>query len=272
MLPTIVEERHPTKENGSSSSTANENISSSISLNHSNVFVSSHPVLAHKISVLRSSSSSPSTFRHVLREITFHLGYEATKTLLTKSVQLTVPLGHEHMECSGSALAEKIALIPILRSGLGMCDAMLELLPNSGVHHIGMYRGKDFLPIQYYNRLPKTCIYDVAYILDPVISTSNTVSSVVGILTKWGVKKIHVISVLASRSGLDSLISKYPNIQITLGAVDDELTKDGLIYPGVGDTGDRLFGTFFDEEIDEEALLHPSKRRKTSEADLSSLK
>jgi len=268
MLPTISEEeQHPTKEeNGASSSST-----AAAAMIHPNVFISTHPVLAHKISLLRSSSSSPSTFRCVLREITFHLGYEATKTLATKSVQLTVPLGHEHMECSGLALAEKIALIPILRSGLGMSDAMLELLPNSGVHHIGMYRGKGLVPIQYYNRLPKQCVYDVAYILDPVISTSNTVSSVVGILTQWGVQKIHVISVLASKSGLDSLVSKYPHIQITLGAVDDELTKDGLIYPGVGDTGDRLFGTFFDEEEDQEALFHPSKRRKMSEADLASL-
>jgi uracil phosphoribosyltransferase len=175
------------------------------------------------------------------------------------------------MECTGLALAEKVALIPILRSGLGMSEAMLELLPNAGVHHIGMYRGKDMLPIQYYNRLPKTCIYDVAFILDPVISTSNTVSSVVGILSKWGVKKIHVISVLASQSGLENLLAKHPYIHITLGAVDNELTKDGLIFPGVGDTGDRLFGTFFDDGEDE-ALLHPSKRRKMSEADLSVLK
>ena len=123
-----------------------------------NVHISKHPILAHKLSILRSSSTSPSSFRSVLREITFHLGYEATSTLSTRDIPITVPSSSntdEHIESTGQKLSQKVALIPILRSGLGMVDSMLELVDNATVHHIGMYRSKSLMPIQYYNRLPK---------------------------------------------------------------------------------------------------------------------
>jgi len=228
---------------------------------NSNIHVSNHPILSHKISILRSSSTIPSSFRSGLREITFHLGYEATSNLKTKPVALTVPVGKSHLDYTGSTLSDKVALVPILRSGLGMVDSMLELLPNAGVHHIGMY-SKDMMPVQYYNRLPKKCDADVAYVLDPIIATANTVLSVVGILKKWGVKKICIVSVIASKDGVQKITSAFPDVQITLGMVDSGLTKDGQLLPGCGDAGDRLFGTPLIE--DDEALLHPSKRRKYS--------
>ena len=151
-----------------------------------NVHVSKHPVLAHKLSILRSSSTPPSSFRATLREITFHLGYEATSTLTTRDVPITVPSTNhsDHVDATGQKLKEKAALIPILRSGLGMVDPMLELVGGATVHHIGMYRTKTLMPVQYYNRLPKICDVDVAYVLDPLIATSNTIISVVGILKK----------------------------------------------------------------------------------------
>ena len=148
----------------------------------SNIHVSKHPLLSHKISILRSSSTNPSSFRSTLRELTFHLGYEATSTLSTKPVALTVPVGRDHVDCIGKKLADRVALVPILRSGLGMIDSMLELLPDAGVHHIGMYR-KGTMPVQYYNRLPRKCESDVAYILDPIIATASTIMSVISILT-----------------------------------------------------------------------------------------
>lgn len=148
-----------------------------------NTHVSKHPIISHKISVLRSSSTIPSAFRSNLRELTFHLGYEATTSLTLESVALTVPNKDEHIDVTGSALNQKVALVPIMRSGLGMVDSMLELLPNAGVHHIGMYR-KDLIPVQYYNRLPKKCDADVAFVLDPIIATSSTIMSVIGILKK----------------------------------------------------------------------------------------
>jgi uracil phosphoribosyltransferase len=151
-----------------------------------NVHISSHPVLSHKITQLRSSATLPSTFRAVLREVTYHLGYEATKGLTTKPVEITVTVPKKkdkHVSCEGSKLVERVAMIPILRSGLGMTDSMLELLPNSAVHHIGMYR-TDQHPVQYYNRLPQKCEVDVAYVLDPLIATAATVMSLVKILKK----------------------------------------------------------------------------------------
>ncbi len=148
-----------------------------------NIHVSKHPVLSHKISTLRSSSTNPAAFRSVLREITFHLGYEATANLSTKPVAITVPVGHDHVECTGKTLSDRVAMIPILRSGLGMNDSMLELLPNAGVHHIGMYK-KGSLPVQYYNRLPRKCETDVAFVLDPIIATASTIMSVISILKK----------------------------------------------------------------------------------------
>ena len=147
------------------------------------VHISMHPVLSHKISILRSSSTSPGEFRRALREITFHLGYEATSTLSTKPVALNVPVGHDHIDAIGNKIAERTAIVPIRRSGLGMTESMLELLPNSHVHHIGMYR-VGLLPVQYYNRLPKKCESDVAYVLDPVMATGNTIMSVVKMLKK----------------------------------------------------------------------------------------
>ena len=148
-----------------------------------NIHVSTHPVISHKISILRSSSTIPSAFRSTLREITFHLGYEATMGLKTKPVALSIPVGRDHIEHTGQVLANKVALVPIMRSGLGMVDSMLELLPNAGVHHIGMYR-KDEVVVQYYNRLPRKCEYDVAFVLDPVIATANSAMSIIGILKK----------------------------------------------------------------------------------------
>ena len=167
-----------------------------------NVRISTHPVLSHKISVLRSSSTRPAEFRSVLREITFHLGYEATSTSLTvREVPLSVPVPKgkrksgdgllDHEDVTGYKISERISLIPILRSGLGMTEAMLELLPSAGVHHIGMYR-KDLVPVMYYNRLPRKCDSDVAYVLDPVVATGSTMMSVVGLLKKVSLYRFKV--------------------------------------------------------------------------------
>lgn len=241
-------------------STNNDETTAEVSTS-SNVHISNHPVLSHKISILRSSSTIPSAFRAVLREITFHIGYEATSCLNTKPVALTVPVKSDHVETTGKTLSDRVALIPILRSGLGMTDAMLELLPNAGIHHIGMYK-KDSMVVQYYNRLPRKCDSDVAFVLDPVISTANTILSVIGILKKWGVPKIHVVSVVAAKDGVDLISKTHPDVSITVGTIDPEVNDSGVVVPGVGDAGDRLFGTPLIE--DDEALLHPSKRRKMS--------
>ena len=227
-----------------------------------NLHVSAHPVLSHKLSILRSSSTQPSEFRRVLREITFLLGYEATAGLATRPAALSVPLGPDHIDASGLQVADRISLIPVLRSGLGMVDSLLELMPSAAVHHVGMYRGQGQLPVQYYNRLPKRCDCSVAFVLDPVVGTGGTVASIVKILKRWGAPKIHVVGVVGAREGVDRLAEAHPDVSFTVGHVDECLTADGCPLPGLGDAGDRLFGT--DTFYDEEALVHHSKRRKCS--------
>jgi uracil phosphoribosyltransferase len=226
-----------------------------------NVIVSSHPVLMHKISILRSSSTISSAFRSVLKEITYQLGYEATMSLTTRPVNLTVPIGHDHIECVGKKLVEKVALIPIMRSGLGMVDSMLELVPSAGVHHIGFYK-QNSMPVQYYNRLPKRCDSDVAYVMDLVMKSAETMLCVVGILKKWGVTKIHIILVIASKQGLEKLASLHPDVSITVGQVDGEVSDKHQVLPGIGDSSDRLFATPLIHDEDEE-LMHVSKRKRT---------
>mmetsp|Transcript_52284 Transcript_52284/g.61045 ORF Transcript_52284/g.61045 Transcript_52284/m.61045 type:complete len:279 (+) Transcript_52284:37-873(+) len=225
-----------------------------------NVHVSNHPLLAHKVSILRSSSTIPHAFRSVLREITFHLGYEAMSSLTTRPVNITVPNSTDHVSFVGKKISERITLIPILRSGLGMSDAMLELVPNAGVHHIGMYKSHN-MPVQYYNRLPKICEYDVAFVIDPVMATAQTMMSVLGIMKKWGVPKIHVVTVIASKIAIKTISEAHPDIKITVGEIDDAIDDAGCLLPGLGDAGDRIFGTHVEDN--EEALMHVSKRKKS---------
>jgi uracil phosphoribosyltransferase len=234
-----------------------------------NVHVSTHPVLQHKISTLRSSATSQDIFRSTLKAITYHLGYEATSNLKTREVPISVSMGKNEetqADCMGIKLKDNVALIPILRSGLGMADGMMELLPKASVHHIGMYHlpGSE-APVQYFNRLPKKCTSDIAYVVDPVIASSATMMAVIAILKKWGVDKIHVLSVISSHHGLKTLSEAHPDVDFTVAHVDPVLTKDGLVLPGLGDAGDRLYGTQTQmmEEDEDEMLLHPSKRKRT---------
>eukprot|EP00525_Craspedostauros_australis_P009578 CAMPEP_0198134092 /NCGR_PEP_ID=MMETSP1442-20131203/59903_1 /TAXON_ID= /ORGANISM="Craspedostauros australis, Strain CCMP3328" /LENGTH=351 /DNA_ID=CAMNT_0043795231 /DNA_START=316 /DNA_END=1371 /DNA_ORIENTATION=- len=314
------------------------------------VHISKHPVLLHKISILRSANTPSGQFRSVLREITYHLGYEATAGLTTRPIPVSVSAGKEspndHLDCTGDKLIERVAVVPILRSGLGMSDSMLELLPKASVYHIGMYRIPGSAPVQYFNRLPRKCASDAAIVLDPVIASAQTSLAAIAMLkkwgvpkihlvsvlgscicvptyytalhhtimylraschatfrascllapasislrfnsfhfshdnrrihltrlhalfpsccnTQWGVPKIHLVSVLGSSEGLATIEEQHPDVQITVGTVDSILTKDGIVLPGLGDAGDRLFGCV-DPDDHDESLLHPSKRSRTA--------
>jgi len=163
----------------------------------------------------------------------------------------------------GSKLHENVSIIPILRAGLGMSDGMLELLPKASVHHIGMFRSKSsLLPIQYYNRLPKDEVCDIAFITDPCIATSNTIRAVVSIIKRWGAKKIVVIATIGARAGIDMLLEAHPDIDVFIGQVDEVLSVEGMITPGIGDAGDRLYGTPCDEMIEYEAGEADKKRKR----------
>ncbi len=210
--------------------------------------ISKHPIVAHKMTELRDKNTTAGEFRRLLREITYHLGFEATSAVPIKKSIVTTPLDAEY---EGSVVSSKIAVVPVLRAGLEMSNAMLDLLPMASVHHIGMYRSSNaLLPIQYYNRLPRNEVCDIAYVLDPCVATSNTLCAVVSILKRWGAKKVVVLSAIASEDGVEALHKKHPDTDIYLGAVDKTLSEDGMIVPGIGDAGDRQFSTPVDAEVD----------------------
>lgn len=223
--------------------------------------VSNHPVLLHKLSLMRSKEQPPREFRRLLREITFYVGYEATNNLLVQDSPVETPVA----TCSGFKIAETMAIVPILRAGLGMVEPMLELIPNAAVHHIGMYRQKESRrPVQYYNRLPNQDTPDVTFVLDPMIATGCTVIATVGILKNWGTKKIIVVAALASRAGIDAFHAAHPDVPVHVAAVDDVLTDGGLISPGLGDAGDRQFLT---PHLDDHEMAPGTGRKRSLSVD-----
>ena len=173
-----------------------------------------------------------------MKELTFYLGYEATASLevLARSVQ--TPMSAH----TGVRLSQDLALVPILRAGLGMLDSMLTVLPKAKVHHLGLYHKRDHdLPVLYYNKLPESVDSDIAFVLEPMVATAVTIMAVLDILKAWGVKKIVVISVLGSKAGIEKIASRFPDVDVFVAAVDEKLTKENMISPGLGDVGNRLF-------------------------------
>jgi uracil phosphoribosyltransferase len=205
-----------------------------------NVFPSDHPLVMHKLAKMRQASTKPKKFRELIREIAGLLTYEATRDLLTKPIDIETPL--EEME--GVMLVEKIGLVPILRAGLGMVEGVWELMPTAEVWHIGLYRDEDTLqPVQYYNKLPIEPTVSVCLILDPMLATGGSAVATVDILKEWGVRKIKFVGLIAAPEGIQALHDKHPDVPIHLAAIDRQLNDRGYIMPGLGDAGDRQFGT-----------------------------
>ncbi len=205
-----------------------------------NVFPSKHPLVLHKLTKLRDRRTEPKKFRELVREIGALLTYEATSDLLTTPMQIETPL--ESIE--GRSLQHKIGLVPILRAGLGMTEGVWELMPSAEVWHIGLFRDEETLkPVEYYNKLPIEPTVSVCLILDPMLATGGSAIATVDILKEWGVEKIKFIGVIASPEGISALHNKHPDVHIHLAAIDRELNEHGYILPGLGDAGDRQFGT-----------------------------
>jgi uracil phosphoribosyltransferase len=205
-----------------------------------NVYISKHPLVAHKLSILRDEHTEPKKFRELVRELAILLVTEATTDLDTSPVLVKTPMGLT--QCS--ELKEKIGLVPILRAGLGMVDGVWELLPGSEVWHIGVYRDEKTLkPVQYYNKLPLEPTVSMCLVLDPMLATGGSAIAVVDILKKWGVKKIKFVGLIGAPEGVKALQDAHPDIPIYLAALDDHLNDRGYIVPGLGDAGDRQFGT-----------------------------
>lgn len=205
-----------------------------------NVFPSQHPLMATKLTILRSVDTEPKKFREVVREIAVMLAYEATQDLATRPTTVQTPLA----EADGADLMERIGLVPILRSGLGMVEGVWELMPSAEVWHIGLYRDERTLkPVSYYNRLPVEPTVSVCLILDPMLATGGSAVATVDILKKWGVRKIKFLGLIAAPEGIQALHEAHPDVPIHIGHIDERLNEQGYILPGLGDAGDRQFGT-----------------------------
>ncbi|TVR22260.1 MAG: uracil phosphoribosyltransferase [Anaerolineaceae bacterium] len=206
----------------------------------SQVFVSSHPLVQHKLTMLRDVDTDHRAFRDLVYELALLLCYEATQDLTLNETTVQTPMG----AAEGYKAKETIGLVPILRAGLGLVDGVMELLPNVQVWHIGIYRDEETLrPVQYYNKLPTDPTVQICLVLDPMLATGGSAVATVDILKQWGVKRIKYLGLLAAPEGIEHLSSNHPDVPIHVAAIDEKLNEIGFIVPGLGDAGDRQFGT-----------------------------
>lgn len=205
-----------------------------------NIYPSSHPMVAHKLTLLRDENTEPKKFREAVREIAALLAYEATADLELMPKEINTPLARY----TGAQLREKIGLVPILRAGLGMVEGIWNLMPSAEVWHIGLYRDERTLkPVEYYNKLPVEPTVSVCLILDPMLATGGSAVATVNVLKRWGVRKIKFVGILGAPEGIALMDQYHPEVPIHLAAIDDRLNERGYIVPGLGDAGDRQFGT-----------------------------
>jgi uracil phosphoribosyltransferase len=209
----------------------------------STLHVSSHPAILHKLAVLRDVHTEPKKFREVVRELSWLLGYEALADVGVRPLKVQTPI--EEME--GAELADRIGLVPILRAGLGMVDAMLELMPTAQVWHLGLFRDERTLqPVEYYNKLPNSSSVDLCLILDPMLATGGSATAAIDVLKRWGAVKpvrIKLVNLIAAPEGVAAVAAAHPDVEIHCAALDRQLNDKGYIMPGLGDAGDRQFGT-----------------------------
>jgi uracil phosphoribosyltransferase len=208
-----------------------------------NVHVSTHPAVLHKLGILRDVKTEPKKFREVVRELSWLLGYEALGDARVRQLRVRTPLE----EMDGHELGERIGLIPILRAGLGMVDAMLELMPTAEVWHLGLFRDERTLrPVEYYNKLPDSANVDLCLILDPMLATGGSATAAIEVLKRWGAVtpvRIKLVNLIAAPEGVAAVAQAHPDVEIHCAALDRALNDKGYIMPGLGDAGDRQFGT-----------------------------
>jgi uracil phosphoribosyltransferase len=206
----------------------------------SNVHVSHHPLVLHNLTLLRSTRTDPFAFRALVRELTRLLFYEATNDLRLEPRTVHTPLA----DCKGHQIAERLGLMPILRAGLGMAEALIDVVPTMRVWHLGLYRDHETLrPVTYYNKLPPDPDIDLSLVLDPMLATGGSAVAAINLLKQWGVKRIKFLGLIAAPEGVRTLIEAHPDVPVYLAAVDSHLDERSYIVPGLGDAGDRQFGT-----------------------------
>lgn len=202
--------------------------------------VSKHPLVKHKLTRLRDAGTDHRTFRELVRELSLLLCYEATLDMPMSPMRVTTPMG----ETTGVTVDDTIGLVPIMRAGIGMVDGIIELLPSVQVWHIGLYRDEKTLrPVEYYNKLPDEATVNVVFVLDPMLATGGSAVATIDILKKWGAQRIKFIGLIAAPEGVEALSNAHPDVPIHIAELDEKLNEIGFIVPGLGDAGDRMFGT-----------------------------
>ena len=206
----------------------------------SQVYVSQHPLVQHKLTLLRDKHTDSKKFRELVKEIAIFIAYEATADLQVEPVTVETPVA----PAQGFRLKENIGLVPILRAGLGFVAGVWEMMPSAEVWHIGLFRDEKTLrPVEYYNKLPVRPTVDVCLVLDPMLATGGSAIATVDILKKWGASRIKFMGLIAAPEGLERFTAAHPDVPVYLAAIDDHLNETAYIVPGLGDAGDRQFGT-----------------------------
>ena len=205
------------------------------------IYVMDHPLITHKINYIRREDVGTKEFREMIGEIAQLMCYEATRDLKMKEVKIKTPIA----EMTGKMLTgKKLAIVPILRAGIGMVDGMLSLIPAAKVGHIGLYRDPETLePVEYYCKLPADCEEREVFVVDPMLATGGSSTAAIRMLKEKGVKNIRFLCIIAAPEGVERMSREHPAVDIDIGALDEKLNEHGYIVPGLGDAGDRIFGT-----------------------------
>jgi len=204
------------------------------------VNIMTHPLISHKLSIMRNKETSVKDFRECAHEIALLIGYEATKDLKLEDYDIETPI----RKTIGKRIQRQVALVPILRAGLGMVDALMDLIPAAKIGHIGLYRNEETLePVEYYCKLPTDIAQRQVLVLDPMLATGGSAVAAINFIKKRGAKNIKFVCIIAAPEGIKTLRDAHPDVEIFCGALDESLNENGYIVPGLGDAGDRLFGT-----------------------------
>ena len=206
-----------------------------------NVTYFNHPLIQHKISILRKKETGTNEFRHLVEEIAMLEGFEALNDLPLEEVEIETPIE----KCKTPMISgRKLAIVPILRAGLGMVDGALKMIPAAKIGHIGLYRDPETLkPVEYYCKLPADCAEREVFVVDPMLATGGSSVAAIRMLKEKGCKKIHFLCIIAAPEGVKAMQEAHPDVDVYIGALDEHLNEHGYIVPGLGDAGDRIFGT-----------------------------
>jgi uracil phosphoribosyltransferase len=210
-------------------------------ISHKNVIVINHPMVQHKLTILRDKNTGVKEFRELVEELSLLMGYEVTRNIPLEEVEVETPICKTRSKIMSG---KKLGVIPILRAGLGMVDGILKLVPTAEVGHVGLYRDpKTLKPVEYYCKLPTAVAERHLIVLDPMLATGGSAVAAIGFLKEKGAKSIKLVNIIAAPEGIETVLKVHPDVEIYVAAIDERLNDHGYIIPGLGDAGDRLYGT-----------------------------